>query len=572
MKQLLLKTFLLLVVMTAAPYIAALDLPKKMVNGKEYYCYEVKRGDTIFSLQKRYGITREMLVKYNPAAADVLKAGSVLYFPVGEDDDYYEPVEPGGQLTLHKVRKGESLYGISKQYGVSIDDIVALNPSCNDGLKAGATLKIPVREAATDARDDEGGAGNLVEAPRVIDETGGGEADEPQGEDDGNEYDTIVPLRQTAELRPVNPGIVELETIEAKPRKNPAIVVMLPFMLGDETLTRKSELYTDFYKGLLIAADTLSNRGDSIRIIAYDTEGSAERIKSLMANEDVKGASVIIAPDEVTQLEAIAAQALDDETYVVNIFNIRDSLYLSNPVVLQANLPQARMYEKAVDALETLYDGYTPVFLTNTSGRNEKESFVNYARQRYVDKGVTPIDIAYEGALLASNLDELADSVRYVLIPSSGTLAEFNKFSHVLKNYIGDKDMAVFGYPDWTAFRGDALAMLHTLGATIYSRFYEDKNSLASRNLNEAFMHWYGREMLEAVPVYGILGFDLGNFLIRNIRSNDGTFVPEGATYTGAQSSFGFIRPESEEDTPGFVNDEIYIIRYYGDGRTQRLL
>ena len=169
MKQLLLKTFLLLVVMAAAPYIAALDLPKKMVNGKEYYCYEVKRGDTIFSLQKRYGITREMLVKYNPAAADVLKAGSVLYFPVGEDDDYYEPVEPGGQLTLHKVRKGESLYGISKQYGVSIDDIVALNPSCNDGLKAGATLKIPVREAATDARDDEGGAGNLVEAPRVID-------------------------------------------------------------------------------------------------------------------------------------------------------------------------------------------------------------------------------------------------------------------------------------------------------------------------------------------------------------------------------------------------------------------
>ena len=99
--------------------------------------------------------------------------------------------------------------------------------------------------------------------------------------------------------------------------------------------------------------------------------------------------------------------------------------------------------------------------------------------------------------------------------------------------------MAVFGYPDWTAFRGDALAMLHTLGATIYSRFYEDKDSLSSRNLNDAFMRWYGREMLEAVPVYGILGFDLGNFLIRNIRNNDGTFVPDAAAYTGAQSSFG---------------------------------
>ena len=262
-----------------------------------------------------------------------------------------------------------------------------------------------------------------------------------------------------------------------------------------------------------------------------------------MANDDVKDASVIIAPDDVSQLQAIARQALDDETYVVNIFNIKDSLYLTNPVVLQANLPQARMYEKAVDALETLYEGYTPVFLTNTSGRNEKESFVNYARQRYLDKGVAPVDIAYEGALLASNLDELADSVRYVFIPSSGTLAEFNKFSHVLKNYIGGRDMAVFGYPDWTAFRGDALAML-----------------------------WYGREMLEAVPGYGILGFDLGNFLIRNIRNNDGTFVPDAAAYTGAQSSFGFVRPDSGSDSSGFVNDEIYIIRYDGDGRTERIL
>lgn len=555
MKHLLIKTFMLMVFMAAAPYIAALDLPKKNINGTEYYYYEVKRGDTLFSLSHRFGITRELLVKYNPSAADVVKAGDVLYFPVeAGDNDVFEPVEPGGEMILHKVKKGESLYGISKHYGISIDDIVALNPSCKNGLKAGATLKIPVRDGSPEDKN-----------PEPVSETDG-------GENDGSVYDTIVPLRDTAELRPVNPGIVELETIVAEPRKKPSIVVMLPFMLGDENISRQSQLYTDFYKGLLIAADTLSNRGDSIRIIAYDTEGNAERISSLMANDDVKDASVIIAPDDVSQLQAIARQALDDETYIVNIFNIKDSLYLTNPVVLQANLPQARMYEKAVDALETLYEGYTPVFLTNTSGRNEKESFVNYARQRYLDKGVAPVDIAYEGALLASNLDELADSVRYVFIPSSGTLAEFNKFSHVLKNYIGGRDMAVFGYPDWTAFRGDALAMLHTLGATIYSRFYEDKDSLSSRNLNDAFMRWYGREMLEAVPVYGILGFDLGNFLIRNIRNNDGTFVPDAAGYTGAQSSFAFVRPDSGSDSSGFVNDEIYIIRYDGDGRTERIL
>ncbi len=561
MKHLLIKSFMLLVILTAAPYIAALELPKKDINGTEYYYYEVKRSDTLFSLSHRLGITREMLIKYNPAAADVIKTGDVLYFPVEDnDDDVFEPIEPGGKLILHKVKKGESLYGISKHYGISIDDIIAINPMCKNGLKAGMTLKIPVREEGDESNDN------------ITDGSHAAVPENNNSECDDNRYDTIVPLRQTAELTPVNPGIVEVETTMVEPRKNPSIVVMLPFMLGDEDISRQSRLYTDFYKGLLIAADTLSNRGDSIKIIAYDTEGSTERITGLMAGDDVKNASVIIAPEDVSQLEAIARHAIEEETYVVNIFNIKDSLYLTNPVVLQANLPQARMYEKAVDALEALYDGYTPVFLTNTSGRNEKESFVNYARQRYIEKGIAPVDIAYEGALLASNLNELADSVRYVFIPSSGALAEFNKFSHVLKNYIGSKDMAVFGYPDWTAFRGDALAMLHTLGATIYSRFYEDKDSLSSRNLNDAFVRWYGREMLEAVPVYGILGFDLGNFLIRNIRNNDGTLVPDAATYSGAQSSFGFIHPDSGSDSSGFVNDEIYIIRYNGDGRTQRIL
>lgn len=563
MKHLIRKSLLLLAVMAAAFSTAALDLPKKNINGSEYYYYEVKRGDTMFSLSHRLGITREMLVKYNPAAADVIKAGDVLYFPVeAVGDENTAPVSTGGNLVLHKVAKGESLYGISKRYGITPDDIIALNPGAEKGLKAGSTLKIPAPDNNKPAKTDE--------TPVIAHTT-----ETPVSNDGNDTGDTIVPIRHTAELTPVNPGIVELETTIVGPRKKPAIVVMLPFMLSDETVSRQSRLYTDFYKGLLIAADSLSNRGDSLQIIAFDTEGSAARIDGIMDNDDVRDAAVIIAPDDQAQLHAIARRALADETYVVNIFNIKDSLYLSNPIVLQANLPQPRMYEKAVDALTSVYRGYTPVFLTNTSGRNEKEGFVSYARSRYTDSGVTPVEIAYDGALLSSNLDVLADSARYVIIPSSGTLAEFNKFSHVIKNYIDNggnrRDIAVFGYPDWTAFRGDALAMLHTLGATIYSRFYEDNNSLSTRNLNEAFTRWYGCDMLEAVPVYGILGFDLGNFLIRNIRSNGGTLMPDAATYSGAQSSFGFIRPDGS-DSAGYVNDEIYIINYSPDGRTRRIL
>ena len=44
---------------------------------------------------------------------------------------------------LHTVEKGQSLYSIANMYNVSIEDIVRLNPQCNEQIRAGQALKIP---------------------------------------------------------------------------------------------------------------------------------------------------------------------------------------------------------------------------------------------------------------------------------------------------------------------------------------------------------------------------------------------------------------------------------------------
>ena len=49
---------------------------------------------------------------------------------------------------LHTVEKGQSLYSIANMYSVSIEDIVRLNPQCNEQIRAGQALKIP-QTAAT---------------------------------------------------------------------------------------------------------------------------------------------------------------------------------------------------------------------------------------------------------------------------------------------------------------------------------------------------------------------------------------------------------------------------------------
>ena len=189
------------------------------------------------------------------------------------------------------------------------------------------------------------------------------------------------------------------------------------------------------------------------------------------------------------------------------------------------------MYTLAADAIEEDFQGYTPVILRNISGRNEKEPFTTYLKKRFHDKGINPVEIEYDGSLTASALNGLPVNAgeKYVVIPSSGTLAEFNKIAYVLKNW-RDKvlaaetstdtpDVAVFGYPDWTAFRGDALDMLQRLEVTVYSRFFDDFEGFDARNIDSDFRRWYGSPMIESVPSQALLGFDAASCIITKARS-----------------------------------------------------
>ena len=51
----------------------------------------------------------------------------------------------GREYYMHHVKQGQTLYGLSKLYNVSVSEIERLNPEVKDGLKAGHVLGIPVR-------------------------------------------------------------------------------------------------------------------------------------------------------------------------------------------------------------------------------------------------------------------------------------------------------------------------------------------------------------------------------------------------------------------------------------------
>ncbi|MDE6262142.1 MAG: LysM peptidoglycan-binding domain-containing protein, partial [Muribaculaceae bacterium] len=58
-----------------------LDLPIETINGIEYYVYRVAPKETVYSITRKLGITRDQLIQANPAVADGLRAGETLLFP-----------------------------------------------------------------------------------------------------------------------------------------------------------------------------------------------------------------------------------------------------------------------------------------------------------------------------------------------------------------------------------------------------------------------------------------------------------------------------------------------------------
>ncbi len=442
-------------------------------------------------------------------------------------------VVKGIEVYYYKVNSKESVYGISKKLGISREDIVRHNPSVADGVKRGMMLYFPVAEYSEAEHDI---ATEPAEQPVLA--------------------DTII-------------------------EKNPSIALLLPFGLGAQEPSRENKFALDFYKGFLIGADTLSHRQGNVEIYAIDTDDKSESISGILSKQEIKDATIIVAPPNPTWLNAIADSALANRSYVLNLFVIHDSLYLSNQRMLQASIPQKDMYRLATDALLSQYTGYTPVILRNKDGKNEKEAFVNYVCERYRNNSVEPVVIEYENNLLVSEIEVLPTdgNERYVIIPSSGSLAEFNRFAYVVKSFrdklfttVSDDDSAlssyrsrieIFGYPDWTAFRGDALDTLHKLGATIYSRFNDNYNDYSYQTIESDFMKWFGTEIIESVPNQALLGYDAACLLIKNILINNGEFNPAyPQRFEGIQSTYDF-----EKTHEGYYNATLYIINYQPGGQ-----
>lgn len=98
--------------------------------------YVVKKGDTLYGISNQYGVSVTELAELNKVNANTLQIGQVLLIPIksGNNPD---------NMFMYTVKKGDNLYNIARVYGTTVSAIKNLNYLKSDVLQVGQVIRIP---------------------------------------------------------------------------------------------------------------------------------------------------------------------------------------------------------------------------------------------------------------------------------------------------------------------------------------------------------------------------------------------------------------------------------------------
>lgn len=359
MKQLLILFFALLV--SNSLFCQLEDVKIETKNGQKVYVHIIQKGNTLWGLHRLYDVDVETIIASNPGVENGLKEGETIYIPI--------PIITKEQI--HTVVAGETLYAISKKYGVKVEDLIAWNPGCDKGLDIGQKLKIKTTSYITGGVADS----VAVEQKELVQESSisvtfddsvvihtvlKGEtmysisrrylvsAEKIRTFNDlkNNKIrpgDKLkIPLKKenikNVEVRKV-PDAIPAKPIDSTllfPTKDSyRIAILMPFMLDkgvaySETISRMA---TEFYMGAKLAIDSLEKNGLKATVFVYDSENSANKIQQILAKPELKTMDLVIGPLNKAHAQQLADWCLKHKIRMVCPVNVDTKILKNNPLV-----------------------------------------------------------------------------------------------------------------------------------------------------------------------------------------------------------------------------------------------
>jgi LysM repeat protein len=118
-----------------------------LFSQEKFKKHTVSKGETISEIAQKYNVKSSTIYELNPDAINGLKLKMVLLIPLStkQNTSVAAPVITSNlPEKTHEVLPKETLYGVAKQYNITIEDLYKINPNLEkEGLKIGQSIKVP---------------------------------------------------------------------------------------------------------------------------------------------------------------------------------------------------------------------------------------------------------------------------------------------------------------------------------------------------------------------------------------------------------------------------------------------
>ena len=392
----------------------------------------------------------------------------------------------------HKVKKKETVFGISREYGLTIEELIKANPEMNMPgyeLKKGMILNIPFSKDSLEARAKREAAAKQV-------------------------------------------TVVKTAPVAADDVKNREI--RLGIMLPLHNINGDGRRMTEYYRGVLMACDSLKKQGLSIDVHAWNTAEDGNIYKVL---EDPAAAKcdLIIGPLYSKQMDALSAFVAKHDIRLVIPFSINAPQLTTNRNIFQVYQSPTEQNEVIIARFIERFKSYHTVVIDCNDSTSKKGTFTFSLRRQMEQRGMDVVVTNLKST--EANFSRAFSRMKpNVVILNTGRSQELGvAFSKIngLKANSPELDITMFGYTDWLLYTRTHLENFYKYNTYIPSVFYYNPLSAGTQRFERKYRQNFRSDMQNALPRFAITGFDHAFFFLKGLHKY-------GKSFNGADGMFGY--------------------------------
>ena len=574
------------------------------INGKKYYVHTVKSGDTLYSIAKAYEVGENDIRECNPNVGDALHIDQTVKIPVPASALIKANAEKKRKkdYIVHKVKAGQTLYAIARDYNISVAQLREDNPSVNpQALSVGESLWI--RRKAIGSSTEQQAQAEMVEYTDNLNKA---------TSDDGFDHHVVQPGEtiyslsrrygiteaEFAKLNDVSQGlkagaIIRLPKMKSAEKEEVAEVTNAPvqttmtseitfqklsdsqdlniaLMLPMNINSKPNASYVEFYQGFLLGLDEIKKSGKgNTKLTVYNTAHDQLKVQQIVNSTMFEGTNLIIGPVYEDELNPVLQYAHKNTVPVVTpLANISA---VQSPALYQLSPAPEKKYDK----IGNLLDGGRDIYLIYASS-NDKEfeqeiikelhgrpySAYNYS---FTDQKSTFTPRNAEARAIESMDDILTGEKPCLFIVLANAETDVDRILGTIsssKVALTDRSESsaqyvVMGTSRWGRFNNIDHTSYFNNNVVMISTYHAKRDSKAVREFDSRYIDAYG-----ALPsLYAYRGYDTAMIFCAGMRG-DVEYNMLDKRYTPLQTTYKFVRGNAGER---YVNQEWVRVNYNSD-------